>query len=402
MAANLLLVAGSVLVVAAVGEVLLRAFPGLMPAGTIGAPVYDPELGLRVHGAPVIYNKTRFIRRLPNRDGFMDADHTREKPPGSLRAGFFGDSYVEALQVPLESTFFMRLPREIAGRRIEPLAFGISGWGTLHSMMAYRAKGHEYDLDVVVYAFVANDPGDHAHAFASTGILPAAVVANNAPGYELEPVDGADYFVRHDRTRYPRRAVNFVLTRSLFAQLVHSRANLLVMSFSTPVEVAAAEPGDGEPTSPGRDARTVAIDKNDPPDRWPTQLRVEIEHLTGSILAGFAKTVRADGRQFAVLYVPRGEAEVEGRLSGDASWYPWLSAACAELGVPLIDPRAALRRRLAGGDAVYDDHWTEAGHEVVSEVVAGFLAEQLSLPASGSRPSSRWRGVPDRQSAGAP
>jgi hypothetical protein len=84
-------------------ELLLRAFPEhLLPKGVYGATRFDPDLGLRVHDVTVIYNKVRFVVRSPNSRGFMDVEHKREKPPRTLRVGFFGDSYVEALQVRLD------------------------------------------------------------------------------------------------------------------------------------------------------------------------------------------------------------------------------------------------------------------------------------------------------------
>jgi len=373
------------LVVAAVAEASLRSIPGLMPAGVIGALVYDPDLGLRVHGAPVIYNKTRFLRRAPNGDGFMDVDHARAKPTGTVRVGFFGDSYVEAVQVPLEAAFFRRLPRRVNGVPIEPLAFGISGWGTLHSLMAYRTKGPEYDLDIVIYVFVSNDPGDQSYAFGSGGGLPAAVVADNDRGYDLQPVAGADTFVRQDRNTLARRLIDGVLTRSLFAQLVHSRLNLLVIQMRGTAGVD--DPGDRAndggrradgARGTGSSKSAVAADKNDPPSRWPAAVRRDTERLAASILADFSRTVRTDGRELIVFYVPSGEAEVSGTRSVEATWYPWLAAACEELGIPVIDPRPAMRARHAAGEPIFDDHFTEAGHEVAAQVIAGFLAERLA------------------------
>ena len=86
-------------------EVVLR-FVLAMPAGSyIGR--FDAELGMNVlESGPTLYGKNGSLSAAPNRDGFRDVAHQAAKPPGVTRIGFFGDSYVQAAQVPLETTFF--------------------------------------------------------------------------------------------------------------------------------------------------------------------------------------------------------------------------------------------------------------------------------------------------------
>ena len=66
-------------------EFLLRAFPALLPAGSYRTEVFDPDLNTTVFSSPVIYNKARYVVRMPNRDGFLDVDHPRTKPSGVKR-----------------------------------------------------------------------------------------------------------------------------------------------------------------------------------------------------------------------------------------------------------------------------------------------------------------------------
>ena len=173
-----------------IAEATLRLAPGLGPKGAFGFPRFDPELGLKVHGDRVIYNKVRQVSRYPNSAGFLDIEHQKEKPKGIYRVGIFGDSYVESLQVPLEQTFFRRLAKDVSSDGAEVLAFGISGWGTLHSMMAYETLGSRFDLDLVIYVFVKNDPGDHLAAIqhgraGKVTRKPAASLADNADGFTV-------------------------------------------------------------------------------------------------------------------------------------------------------------------------------------------------------------------------
>ena len=71
-------------------------FPALIPAGVYGAGRFDPGLGMQVRAGEVLYTRSGVVRKRANPDGFLDVAHASAKPPGTLRVGFFGDSYVEA------------------------------------------------------------------------------------------------------------------------------------------------------------------------------------------------------------------------------------------------------------------------------------------------------------------
>src|SRR5215471_15562007 len=64
-----------------------------------------------------------------NSDGLRDVEHSISKPPGVFRIAILGDSYAEALQVPLEATFWTIMERQLnqrecfGGRRVEVLNF---------------------------------------------------------------------------------------------------------------------------------------------------------------------------------------------------------------------------------------------------------------------------------------
>jgi len=363
-----LAVAGAALAVALLLlETLLRVAPAAWPTGSFGVGRFDSELGLNVHAATAVYNKVRWVRRSPNRSGFLDANHDEEKPPGVLRVGFFGDSYVEALQVPLESTFYRLLPGEIAGSPVESLGFGISGWGTLHSLMAYRVLGSRYDLDVVAYVFVKNDPGDQYYSLQSARrgrvtVKPSAELSEHPPGFVVHRPDRGD---RQPGWRRLKRAVD---AHSMLARVV--RGQLLLMR---------ATLGEAEDRGP-RDATRPpdTPNQNDLPSDWPPVMLSEARELTRRVLARFRDEVVGGGRQFVVLYVPRGNEELDGQLAERDIWLPWLRRTCAELGVALIDPTEALRAGQSAATPMYDDHWSPRGHAVIASEVESYLRDLLA------------------------
>ncbi len=64
-----------------------------------------------------------------NAEGYHDADHDLAKPPGRARALVVGDSFVEAVQVPLEHTFHRRLEGLLARSTPAPLSAEVMAWG---------------------------------------------------------------------------------------------------------------------------------------------------------------------------------------------------------------------------------------------------------------------------------
>ena len=98
-----------------------------------------------------------------NKYGFRHGDRNLEKPENGLRIAVLGDSFIEAFQVPEEQTFCAVLEKELtdceslAGRRVEVLNFGVSGYGTAQELQMLRHYVWQYEPDMVVLAFFAGN-----------------------------------------------------------------------------------------------------------------------------------------------------------------------------------------------------------------------------------------------------
>lgn len=349
-------------------EAALRIAPAaLLPAGSYGSGVRNEMLGMNVHGTPVLYTKNGFVRRLPNREGFLDVDHEPARPPGVTRIGVFGDSYVEALQVPLESTFFRQAQAEL-GASTEWLAFGMSGWGTLHALRAYTTFARRYDVGVAVYLFVENDLGDNdeaikTHEGGMSWGLPVAALSPDGTRYDLH---------------WPKQAgaepfwfapAKWMQRHCLLAHVVVDRIELLERR--------------GVQTRSERDQREMSgvagaiPDMNARPSTWPAEARARVETLGALLLRDWKRAADEQGIALLVLYVPRGDDQLRGVLPAADTWLPWLSDTCRRLDLPLVDPSAALRAALDAGEEVYSDHWTPAGHRVVASVLADTVRSRI-------------------------
>ncbi len=97
---------------------------------------------------------------LVNKDGLRDREHTKEKPPKTYRIAVLGDSFAEALQVPMEKTFWWKMRKQLnkkcsalGDRKVEVINFGVQGYGTAQELMTLRHKVWEYSPDLVILAF---------------------------------------------------------------------------------------------------------------------------------------------------------------------------------------------------------------------------------------------------------
>jgi hypothetical protein len=171
---NLGLILGSLFMGVVIGEVGLRV-AGVEGYPKIGAFVdsaptrfhtSDPDLGWTLK--PGVSGEWKgegasFVQ--VNSEGLRDREHTKAKPPNTLRIAVLGDSFTEAIHVPVEQTFWSKLERKLGNceavkgrKKVEVINFGIQGYGTAQELIMLRKKVWDYNPDIVVLAFfIGND-----------------------------------------------------------------------------------------------------------------------------------------------------------------------------------------------------------------------------------------------------
>ncbi|MEG4273489.1 MULTISPECIES: SGNH/GDSL hydrolase family protein [unclassified Microcoleus] len=126
----------------------------------------DPNLGWKLKpGASGEWNEEGASLVQVNSEGLRDREHTKAKPPNTLRVAVLGDSFTEAIHVPVEQTFWSKLERKLGnceavkGRKnVEVMNFGVQGYGTAQELIMLREKVWDYNPDIVVLAFfIGND-----------------------------------------------------------------------------------------------------------------------------------------------------------------------------------------------------------------------------------------------------
>ncbi len=141
-----------------------------------------------------------------NSDGLRDREHTKAKPADTVRIAVLGDSFAEAMHVPMEQTFWSLLERKLQecnafpGKRVEVINFGVSGYGTAQELMTLRQKVWDYSPDIVMLAFTTyNDIYDNSRALSKTEEVPYFVYRNGELIYDASFRDSRTYRQRDSK-----------------------------------------------------------------------------------------------------------------------------------------------------------------------------------------------------------
>lgn len=325
-----------------------------------------------------------------NSKGLRDVEHDYKKPPGVFRILILGDSFAEALQVPLEDSF----PRQIEALlnqkaerniRFEVINTGVSGFGTDNELLFFRHEGYKYEPDLVLLAFMTNDVRNNDYRLEGSG----------AWGM------GKPYFVLHEGElelrNFPHRPSQSWLHP--VASFIYRRSQIFRLGWDAIPRVRATV----------RSENTQTLDEfqdsegHIPPDyrlfdtEYPPELD-EAWSLTKALIAQLGREVEATGARLVVVSCPMREqvSQEWGQETLDA--YPammnrqWdldnpdriLVEFLEENGLPYVTllPRFRAHYQQSGPDLYfhYDGHWTTEGHRLAGQVISEYLVEQGLVP----------------------
>ncbi len=355
----------------------------------------DPDRGWGLQpGAAGWWRKEGLAWVRINRAGQRDVEHAAAKPPGSLRIAVLGDSCAEALQVPVEQTFWKLLERDpaltacpaAAGRAVEVLDFGVAGYGTAQELLTLRRDVWRYQPDVVLLAFY---PGND--------------VRNNARPLEQDPL--RPYFTLDAAGRLHldssfRDASGYRLRRSLPGRLAYAAYDHLRL-----LQLAKEGKGvlDGwigaaraRRKETGAALQELGLDNavySPPADPdWRAAWRV-----TEAMVAAMRDEAAAHRARFGLVLLTTGmqvnpDAAVRGRFARQLGvadlFYPGrrLTAWSRAAGIPALDLAPPLAR-LAGRNHLYlhgfantapgEGHWNARGHAAAAPLIADWLCRTV-------------------------
>jgi hypothetical protein len=309
-----------------------------------------------------------------NKEGRRDLERPIAKPPGTYRILLLGDSFVEAMQVPIEKTFARRLEALLDNPgmgRVEVISMGVSGYGTASQYLYYRDLGRAYQADLVLLSFY---PGND--------------VRNNSPTLEpaLRPEYAADGTVLrvHGGTgeKKPRGLLASSQAYTYIRKLIVTRQPGLAERLAGVglLDQAAVRPlpmVDGVPVDYWVYAADVPPAWN---DAW-----AHTEHL----LTALRDAVAADRARLMVMVVTAREQiypadwqklletypamqrvawDVNGPERHVLDWCERAGVSCVQLSPAFLAAAGAQRLHYN-----FDGHWTAAGHALAAQTVANYL-----------------------------
>ena len=131
----------------------------------------DRGWALRPGAKGLVLDETKQFVRINSR-GLRDREHSLIKPANTVRIAVLGNSWTEAMQVPLDKTFCSLLERRLTesscfgDRHVEVINFGVSGYSTAQELITLRDVVRPYRPDLVIVAFYsARDVANNVRRF---------------------------------------------------------------------------------------------------------------------------------------------------------------------------------------------------------------------------------------------
>lgn len=386
------------LAVAATGVALLLAEAALRVAGVAYPNFYrpDPDRGWALRpGAEGLWHTEGLARVRISSAGLRDVEHATAKPAGRLRIAVLGDSCAEALQVPVEETFWKLLERRLAacpalaGRAVEAMDFGVAGYGTAQELLTLRRQVWRFQPDVVLLAFYpGNDVRNNARSLEQDPLRPY---------YTLGP-DGRLALDDSFRTAAGYRLRQSLAARLAYAAYDHLRLLQVAKQGKSVVDgwIGAAKARTKEE---GAALQELGLDNavySPPRDRdWRQAWSV-----TEAMIAAMRDDAAARRVPFGVVVLstgievhpePAARAAFMRKLGVADLFYPGrrLAAFGRAAGIPVLDLGPPLQQLAERGHVFLhgfantppgEGHWNARGHAAAAPLIAAWLCREILGP----------------------
>ena len=323
-----------------------------------------------------------------NSDGLRDREHSINKPPNTFRIAVLGDSYAEALQLPMQQAFWSIMESRLRGcaamsnQNVEVINFGVSGYGTAQELLTLRQRVWKYDPDVVLLTVTTgNDISDDSRQLKGADDLPYFVLSDGKLILD-------DSFRNNRRVRWHASTAGHVwdwtIDRSLALQAMREGLNAISARYQA-----------------SRDQKAGKIDQvglfnqvyHEPTDPiWTNAWQV-----TEALIVEMSREVHNRGAQFVVVTLsspvqvhpdPKLRADFMQREGISDLFYPdrRIQSLCDREGIPILVLAPVLqayaeqhRVFLHGFDQnVGGGHWNQQGHAVAGELISSWLCTRLS------------------------
>ena len=320
-----------------------------------------------------------------NRDGMRGPDTPLKHTPGTLRIALLGDSFIEAFEVPFDSTVGQVMARRLSALRgapVEVLNFGTGGYGTTQELLTLRHQVWKYTPDVVLLAVTTgNDVTDNYQPLSQGSYRPYYVYRGEALVLDTSFLATKAY---RSRAMWTRRLLG-VVQRSSLIQLINRVRHASRRSERQQQNMGGSIQGDELGL---RDEVQLPPATEDWREAW---------RVTEGVLRLMRDECRSRHTPFALVTLTRGTQVTPIRAQQESTlrqlgvtdlFYPErrLAEFGRREGIPVLNlaPSMAVeatQRQVyfhALGDSLGIGHWNSAGHQAAGERIAAWLAGELA------------------------
>ena len=389
---NALLLLVGVVLTAIAGEAYLRL---TMPFAVSGShrvrQVFVPNVGLLWPPN----TELRFTNHLDywnvsrtNSLGFLDREPpSPERAAATCHVSIIGDSFVDAVEVPINDKLQVRL-EELAAHRLPHLnvttsAFGLGNTGQIQQLPFYDEYARLLHPKLLALVFVPNDFTNNIE------IRRYFLTPQRRPDGKLElawsrPRNRIPSGPR-PRLSWAARAMEEAVERSLLARWLRAKKRALSPTehdwhrFQQDVEALRRQPGYAAMFEGWRSLRLRNMDRVFALRNLPPILEDTLQY-THFALEQFKQRADRDGASLVIL------APYALTTHGTPT-FERLSQIAATLDIPVIDQADYILRQgadLSEAHWPHDYHWNPAGHRWAAEVLLEYLEEH---PATCGGPS---------------
>ena len=335
-----------------------------------------------------------------NSDGLRDREHAKTKPANTVRIALLGDSFVEAMHVPMEQTFWRLLGPKLEackafdGRQVEIINFGVSGYGTTQELITLRQKVWDYSPDIVVLAFtIFNDVYDNFRPLNGTEQVPYFVYQDGHLVYDASFRDSPKYLSRDSKLNRLGRWFHDHLRIVQLVHYVQFVTKLRVTDWRNRRRLATApqrQSGSADPADLGRD-NMIYIEPRD--ENWKESWRV-----TEGLVLQIRDEVKQKGAGFFMMIVPTAvqvypipvvRKNFMRAVGLNTLFYPnnRLKDLAEREKIDFFDPAEPMQayavehKVILNGfnEDIGNGHWNVAGHQAVAELVAQRLCGDQAI-----------------------